>query len=143
PFVSRDLAPHRALGGTRSPRGSPWAARRAAAAYLPSGGLSALWDVRMRDLGARVVSRGTSAEGRPLTAYLLGPSGLGLPNAQVPGASPASPPSVLLTGLLHGVELIGSLALLQAVEALCVAGVQRSVNLVVAPVLNPDALARN
>jgi len=50
---------------------------------------------------------------------------------------------VLLTGLLHGVELIGSLALLQAVEALCVAGVQRSVNLVVAPVLNPDALARN
>ncbi len=97
----------------------------------------------MRDLGGRVISRGTSAEGRPLTAYLLGPSVPGLGSAQLAGSAPASPPSVLLTGLLHGVELIGSMALLRSVEALCAAGVQRSVNLIIAPVMNPDALAHN
>ncbi|MCA9632293.1 MAG: hypothetical protein KC766_31790 [Myxococcales bacterium] len=96
--------------------------------YLDVGGLDQLWHRRMQDLDALELSCGNSVEGRALRAYQLG----------TPGA-----PRLLLTGLMHGVELIGSVALLAAVEALVDSGLTRDLELVVAPVVNPDALAFN
>ncbi|MCA9640484.1 MAG: hypothetical protein H6718_04700 [Polyangiaceae bacterium] len=96
--------------------------------YLDAGGVDQLWASRMSELGARELPRGISSEGRPLVSYRIG----------TPGT-----PRVLLTGLVHGVELIGSLALLAAVEALVDSGLHRELDLLIAPVVNPDALAHN
>ena len=83
--------------------------------------------------GARAGARGTvagrSVEDRPIARFDLGrPDG----------------PVVLLTALIHGVELIGGLALLGLVDALArrpdLLGAAR---FVVLPVVNPDALAAN
>lgn len=96
--------------------------------YLDAGGVAELWHQRMGELGAFELPHGTSTEGRPLRAYSVGN----------PGG-----PRVLLTGLMHGVELIGSVALLAAVEALVDSGLHAELDLLIAPVVNPDALAFN
>jgi predicted deacylase len=80
--------------------------------------------------GCRTVA-GTSIEGRPLYRVDLGnPKG----------------PAVLLTGLMHGVEMVGALALLDFVRGLVEgsrADLLRDARLVVIPVVNPDAHAEN
>jgi predicted deacylase len=90
------------------------------------------WRDVVDKLGGRESVAGVSAEGRPLWRFDLGT------------ADPAAPP-ILLTALIHGVELIGSLALLDAMAALGRAGgaVLGNARLVLMPVLNPDALAAN
>src|ERR1700722_13839821 len=81
--------------------------------------------------GGRATVAGTSVEGRPIHAFDLG--------------NPAGAP-VLLTGLMHGVEMVGALALLDFVRGV-VEGPQgdllRDARLVVMPVVNPDAYAEN
>ncbi|WP_437676487.1 M14 family metallopeptidase [Sorangium sp. So ce131] len=81
--------------------------------------------------GGREMTVGTSANGRPLRRYDFGdPRG----------------PTILLTSLMHGVELIGGLALLDAVRAILASGrggAAARARLVVVPVVNPDAVAEN
>lgn len=94
------------------------------------------FEQRWRDLCARAGGReriaGTSVEGRPLWAFELG-----RPDA----------PGLLLTALIHGVEVIGSVALLHILEELIGDGHGRdllgSFNVVVLPIMNPDAFALN
>ena len=86
-----------------------------------------------RDLAAvwgRTSIAGASVEGRPLPRYEFG-RGDG--------------PAVLLTGLIHAVELIGSIALLDFVREIVHAEHEllRHARLVVLPILNPDSLQAN
>ena len=74
---------------------------------------------------------GTSVEGRPIHAFDLG--------------NPAGSP-VLLTGLMHGVEMVGALALLDFVRGVVegpTGNLLRDARLLVLPVVNPDAYAEN
>ncbi len=77
---------------------------------------------------------GYSAEGRPLVRFDLG----------TPGR-----PAVMMTALMHGIEVIGSLALLDVLENLGDEGnpaIQRlrsETHIVVLPVVNPDAYFAN
>ncbi|AUX19597.1 hypothetical protein SOCEGT47_000490 [Sorangium cellulosum] len=98
-------------------------------AELPQ--LEAAWTHLARVHGGRVTTVGTSASGAPLRRYDFGdPRG----------------PTFLLTSLLHGVEVIGGLALLDAVRSVLErgrAGAAARARLVVVPVVNPDAFAEN
>jgi carboxypeptidase T len=91
---------------------------------------------RWRGLSARLGGgesvAGQSVEGRPLWCFELG------------SRSPSAP-TILLTALIHGVELIGSIALFDAVQALARTGgpVLDEARLAVMPIVNPDALANN
>jgi carboxypeptidase T len=95
-----------------------------------------VYEQRWRELvahtGGREVVAGLSGEGRPIWRFDLG--------ARDPAA-----PAVLLTALIHGAELIGSVALLDAVARLATshAPVLDRARLVVMPIVNPDALAAN
>ncbi|WP_437798138.1 M14 family metallopeptidase [Sorangium sp. So ce693] len=89
------------------------------------------WARLARTYGGREITIGTSANGRPLRRYDFG-NPLG--------------PTFLLTSLMHGVEVIGGLALLDAVRSILAsgrAGVAARARLVVVPVVNPDAFADN
>ncbi len=91
-----------------------------------------------RDLTASVcrappLLAGRSTEGRPLERFDLGPRD-GVP--------------VLLTGLMHGVEVIGAVALLELVRQLDGASddaafLREHARLIVLPVVNPDAFSEN
>ncbi|MET0595272.1 MAG: M14 family metallopeptidase [Polyangiaceae bacterium] len=76
---------------------------------------------------------GTSVEGRPLLRWDLGTAGK---------------KAVLLTALMHGIEVIGSLALLDVIERLS-SGTEPArllldnAHIVVLPIVNPDAYASN
>ncbi|CAN90199.1 unnamed protein product [Sorangium cellulosum So ce56] len=98
-------------------------------AELPQ--LADAWARLARTYGGREIAIGTSANGRPLRRYDFGdPLG----------------PTFLLTSLMHGVEVIGGLALLDAVRSILAsgrAGVAARARLVVVPVVNPDAFADN
>jgi carboxypeptidase T len=91
---------------------------------------------RWRGLAARLGAResvvGRSVEGRPLWCFEIGDRA-------------ATAPTMLLTALIHGVELIGSLALFDAVRELGRQGgpVLEEARLAVMPIVNPDALAAN
>jgi carboxypeptidase T len=90
---------------------------------------------RWRDLAATLGGAesqvGQSAEGRPLWRFDL-------------GTRDPSAPSILLTALIHGVELIGSLALFETMSALGrTSELLSSTRVVVMPIVNPDALAAN
>src|SRR5689334_5039148 len=77
---------------------------------------------------------GTSVEGRPIVRFDLGDEGK---------------PTVLLTALMHGVEAIGSIALLDLLAELAdstddrAAGLLGGAHWVVLPVVNPDAFVSN
>jgi carboxypeptidase T len=89
---------------------------------------------RWRGLAARLHARetivGRSVEGRPLWCFEMGAE---------------SAPTILLTALVHGSELIGSLALFDALQTLGRQGgpVLEEARLAVMPIVNPDALAAN
>ncbi|MEM9691256.1 MAG: M14 family metallopeptidase [Myxococcota bacterium] len=74
---------------------------------------------------------GRSVEGRPLEAFTLSPE-------RAPRDRPL--PTVLLTGLMHGIEFIGSVALKRVVEALLRRrrDVLQRARFVVLPFVNPD-----
>src|ERR1700761_3345806 len=80
--------------------------------------------------GARISEAGRSVLGRPLHRLELGE-----PEA----------PAVLLTALMHGIEWIGAVALLQCLRALTAPSavaerVRARARVIVVPVVNPDAL---
>ncbi len=77
-----------------------------------------------RVLGGRRSVVGRSVDGRPIEAFELGARG-GL--------------RVLLTGLVHGNEVIGALGLIRALDALRGAGLLGALHVVAVPVVNPDA----
>jgi carboxypeptidase T len=82
-------------------------------------------------LGGAESQAGQSAEGRPLWRFDL-------------GTRDPSAPSILLTALIHGSELIGSLALFETMAALGRSSeLLTSTRLVVMPIVNPDAVAAN
>lgn len=79
----------------------------------------------------RVEHAGLSVEGRPIHRLELGRAG---------------GPAVLLTGLMHGVELVGAMALLDFVRGVAAdphGELARHARLVVVPMVNPDAFADN
>jgi len=82
-------------------------------------------------IGARMSVVGTSVGGRPLRRFDVGaPDG----------------PAVLLTGLVHGIEFVGSLALMEVVRSIASdprSDLLRHAHLVVLPVVNPDGLHAN
>lgn len=86
----------------------------------------------MTRCGGREAEVGRSVEGRPLWRFEL-------------GSRDPSAPSVLLTALVHGVEVIGSVALMETVARLAdrTDGFLDRTRLVVMPIVNPDALADN
>jgi carboxypeptidase T len=81
--------------------------------------------------GGRQSIAGRSVDGRPLVRFDLGREGR---------------PVVLLTALMHGVEVVGALALLDVLRRLGSAAGERlldAAHWVILPVVNPDALATN
>ncbi|HEY8086379.1 MAG TPA: M14 family metallopeptidase [Polyangiaceae bacterium] len=102
---------------------SPWQA------YPDPAGFDEAWADLARQAGARVRVIGASVEERPIRSYELG----------APGGE-----AVLLTGLMHGVEVVGSLALLSLVRHLVAeGGLLKHARVVAVPVVNPDALHAN
>jgi carboxypeptidase T len=100
--------------------------------YPKPGELELRWRDLADKLGGRESVAGYSVEGRPIWRFDIGPQR-------------ADRPPILLTALIHGVEVIGSLALLEVMSRLRDTGAElreRS-QFVVMPVLNPDALASN
>jgi predicted deacylase len=74
---------------------------------------------------------GRSVGGRPIRRFDFGP---------------VTGDAVLLTALVHGVELVGSLALLDILQVMALdprADLLRHARLVVLPIVNPDALSAN
>jgi murein tripeptide amidase MpaA len=99
--------------------------------YPDARGFDDAWARLASEGRARVRVAGSSVEGRPIRAYELG----------APDGAP-----VLLTGLMHGVEIVGSIALLELVRHLVTeprGEVLRHARLVVVPIVNPDALHAN
>ncbi len=92
----------------------------------------AAWRELSLRLGGRESIAGHSVEGRPLWRFDL-------------GSTDADAPVVLLTALIHGVELIGAVALMDAVRRFAsLSGVVgERARLVVMPILNPDGLVAN
>lgn len=100
-------------------------------AYLDAASFEDEWHRLAEHGGARSTIAGRSVEGRPLWRFDFGREG-GAP--------------VLLTGLIHGVEYIGSVALLDFVRSLIARGdrgILRDAHVVVLPIVNPDALRAN
>src|SRR5690348_6194978 len=99
--------------------------------YPDADGFDEAWATLAQESGARVTLAGESVEGRPIRSYELG----------APDGAP-----VLLTGLMHGVEVVGSIALLELVRHLVSdpkGELLRHARIVVVPVVNPDALHAN
>jgi len=99
--------------------------------YSDAEGFAEEWSRVAEQAGALARVVGTSVEGRAIRSYELG--------------APEGEP-VLLTGLMHGVEIVGSVALLDLVRHLATdpaREILRHARVVVVPVVNPDALAAN
>jgi carboxypeptidase T len=100
-------------------------------AYPDAQGFEEAWIELAREAGASVGVAGTSVNGRPIHRFEWG--------------APEGPP-VLLTGLVHGVEFVGSVALLEFVRSVVTnpqSELLRHARLVVVPIVNPDALHVN
>lgn len=94
------------------------------------------FEAQWRDIAATAGAResicGRSVEGRPLWRFDMG--------SRAPDA-----PVIMLTALIHGVEMIGSVALLDVVSRLATddRGLFDRARVVVVPMVNADALANN
>jgi carboxypeptidase T len=104
--------------------------------YVGAERFEAEWREVVAAAGGAERIAGRSVEGRPLWAFELGARAVGAP-------------VVLLTALIHGVEVIGSVTLLDVVRQLAGRGAGGArtlldeVRLVVMPILNADAFAAN
>ncbi len=99
--------------------------------YPDHQGLEERWRALAGATGTRAQTAGMSVEGRPILRLDLGRK---------------DGPAVLLTGLMHGVEVVGALALLDFVGRLTAdprSELLRHARLVVVPMVNPDAFADN
>jgi predicted deacylase len=105
---------------------------RSRAPYPDSGELFGDFRNAALALGANESISGESVAGRPLVRFDLGDP---------------SKPVVLLTALMHGVEVIGSLALLEVLRRMrshpLGERLLRAAHFVVMPIVNPDAFATN
>jgi predicted deacylase len=99
--------------------------------YPDAIGLEEGWDNLAQLSGARASVVATSVEGRPIRRIEMGAK---------------TGPAVLLTGLVHGMELVGALALFEFARD-AVGGafeeLLRYARLVIMPIVNPDALHAN
>jgi hypothetical protein len=97
--------------------------------YPDAVGFGEAWEALAREAGAERTVAGHSVQGRAIPRYDIG-------TGSVP---------VRQTGLMHGVELVGSLALLEFVRGVVEQGSEllKHARLVVLPVVNPDALHAN
>jgi carboxypeptidase T len=99
--------------------------------YADAAEFEARWRALASSCNAVESVAGRSVEGRPLWRFDFG--------SRDPRA-----PVVLLTALIHGVELIGSVALFDLMRRLSQAGpLADGARFVVIPIVNPDALAAN
>jgi carboxypeptidase T len=99
--------------------------------YPDAEGFEHAWTRLAKSAGARQSVAGVSVEGRAIRRLEFG--------------APTGPP-VLLTGLVHGVEFVGSLALLEFMRAAVTdarSELLRHARLIVLPVVNPDGLHAN
>ena len=99
--------------------------------YPDAESLEEKWLHLAAQAGARCGVAGKSVEGRPILRFDLGST---------------DGPAVLLTGLVHGVELVGALALYDFVRQVAEGSfgeLLRHAHLVVLPIVNPDALHAN
>lgn len=101
-------------------------------AYRDAESFDSEWRETAARGGGRESIAGYSVQGRPLRVFEFG--------------APEQP-AILLTALIHGVEVIGSVALLHVINELAADGQSQALlsafRLVVMPVVNPDAFARN
>jgi len=97
--------------------------------YLEADAFSDAWASFAHSAGATASEVGRSVEGRPLARYDFGPADASR--------------TVMLTALLHGVEVIGSVALLRALERIIDTDLLEHTRLVVMPIANPDAFHGN
>lgn len=97
--------------------------------YMEADAFTDAWAGFALRAGARASVAGRSVEGREIPRYDFG--------------SPDASRTVLLTALLHGVEVIGSVALLRALEHAIGQGLHEHTRLVVMPIANPDAYHAN
>src|SRR5215472_14926147 len=120
-YCGTELARYRDIMGLLPP---PWDS------YPDADGYDQTWCNLARQTGGRVAVAGTSVRGRALRRFDWGP-----PDG----------PAVLLTGLVHGVEFVGSMALLEFMRGVtCKPGdLVRNAHIVVVPIVNPDALHIN
>jgi predicted deacylase len=99
--------------------------------YPDAQGFDDAWCTFARSAGGRIGIAGRSVAGRPIRRIDFG--------------SPTGD-AVLLTALVHGVELVGSLALLEILGAMALgpgSELLRHARFVVLPIVNPDALHAN
>ena len=110
----------------------PARSRSGVGSYPTPDQLEALWRARVAELGGTEAVAGRSVAGRPLWRFDL-------------GARDSGAPAVLFTGLIHGNEVIGSLALLEVIARLADSGALHAEprRVIVLPVANPDAFAAN
>jgi predicted deacylase len=96
--------------------------------YPDAVGFHDAWEDLAKSANAKTIVAGHSIEGRPIPRHDFGQ---GVP--------------VLLTGLMHGVEFVGSLALLEFVRSLVESRSEllKYARLTVIPIVNPDALHAN
>jgi predicted deacylase len=100
--------------------------------YPDGVGFDEAWCALGRAIGAKASVAGYSVAGRPIRRFDLG--------------KPGAASTVLLTGLVHGIELVGSLALLDILRAIAedpAGELLRHAHVVVLPIVNPDALHAN
>ena len=95
--------------------------------YLDLENLESHWQWIARRAGGAMHDVGRSVEGRAIPAVTFGDS---------------RRPTVLLSALMHGIELVGGLALL-AVARHLVSGPTLPFHFVFLPIVNPDAVASN
>lgn len=88
------------------------------------------WRTLIDHMGGRESVAGHSVEGRPIYRFDVGPEGA---------------PTVFLTALIHGIEVIGSVALFHILRDLHreARSLFDELHLVILPVLNPDAFTVN
>ncbi len=104
--------------------------RRLYGPYRDASGFETEWRDLVDRLGGRERAVGRSVEGRSLWRFDL-------------GVDSADAPTILLTALIHGVEVIGSVALRRVVAEIALGGLLDEARVVVMPIANPDALAAN
>ncbi|MFL5307060.1 MAG: M14 family metallopeptidase [Polyangia bacterium] len=94
--------------------------------------LEARWRARVAELGGTETVVGRSRAGRSLWRFDL-------------GRRDSDAPAVLFTALIHGNEVVGSLALLEVFARLAQSGALETEprRLVVLPIVNPDGFAAN
>ena len=99
--------------------------------YPDAEGFDEMWRGLATAWGMSSRVAGVSVEGRPIRRIELGAT---------------QGPAVLLTGLMHGVEFVGAMALLDFVRSLAgspSSELLRHARVIVVPVVNPDALHAN